>query len=47
MQDLAGGRYRLPWEDNVKITDGTACGFAAPVRSYSPAEGNAPLRKVG
>ena len=27
MTDLAEGRYRLPWEDEVRITDGTACGF--------------------
>ena len=37
MQDLVAGRYRLPWEDAVKVTDGTSCGFAAPTRSYSPA----------
>jgi hypothetical protein len=24
MQDLAAGRYRLPWEDSVRITDGTS-----------------------
>jgi formamidase len=34
MQDLAAGRYRLPWEDGVKVVDGTSCGFAAPTRSY-------------
>ena len=28
MQDLVAGRYRLPWEDEVKVTDGTSCGFA-------------------
>ena len=27
MQDLAAGRYRLPWEDEVEVTDGTSCGF--------------------
>jgi formamidase len=42
MQDLVAGRYRLPWEAEVKVTDGTSCGFAAPTRSYSPA---APSRK--
>ena len=36
MQDLAGGRYRLPWEDSIKITDGTSCGFQTPTRRYSP-----------
>jgi formamidase len=36
MTDLAAGRYRLPWEDRVRITDGTTCGFPAPTRSYLP-----------
>ncbi len=34
MTDLAAGRYRLPWEDDVRQTDGTSCGFPAPVRLY-------------
>ena len=34
MTDLAAGKYRLPWEDQVVHTDGTACGFAAPTRRY-------------
>lgn len=34
MTDLAAGRYRLPWEDAVKVTDGTGCGFAAPTRNF-------------
>ena len=37
MQDLVAGRYRLPWEDDVKVTDGTSCGIAKPIRSYGPA----------
>jgi formamidase len=37
MQDLMDGRYRLPREDTVKITDGTSCGFPVPARLYSPA----------
>ena len=37
MHDLVAGRYRLPWEAEVKVTDGTSCGFAAPTRLYSPA----------
>jgi formamidase len=41
MQDLMAGQYRLPWEDTVKITDGTSCGFPVPARLYSP-EGAAP-----
>jgi formamidase len=36
MHDLAAGRYRLPWEDEVKETDGTSCGFARPARRYNP-----------
>lgn len=34
MHDLMAGKYRLPWEDEVKVTDGTSCGFAAPTRVY-------------
>ncbi len=34
MRDLAAGRYRVPWEDGVKHTDGTSCGFEPPTRSY-------------
>ena len=34
MRDLVAGRYRLPWEDQVKETDGTSCGFAPPTRAY-------------
>jgi formamidase len=26
MHDLAAGRYRLPWEDSVQVTDGTCLG---------------------
>jgi len=33
MKDLVAGRYRLPWEDEVRITDGTSCGFAPPMRA--------------
>ncbi|MFD6319332.1 formamidase [Methylorubrum populi] len=40
MHDLAAGRYRVPWEDTVKVTDGTSCGFPAPTRSYG--EGQLP-----
>jgi formamidase len=35
MHDLIAGRYRLPWEDEVKVTDGTGEGFDAPTRIYS------------
>lgn len=34
MRDLAEGRYRLPWEDDVRVTDGTLCGFPAPTRVF-------------
>jgi formamidase len=36
MQDMVAGRYTLPWEKEVQVTDGTPCGFAAPTREYSP-----------
>ncbi|MCI3918962.1 formamidase [Paenibacillus sp. TRM 82003] len=34
MKDLAAGAYRLPWEDEVAVTDGTSCGFEKPTRRY-------------
>ncbi len=34
MTDLASGSYRLPWEDEVAVVDGTSCGFDAPTRRY-------------
>ena len=36
MQDLVAGRYQLPWEAQVRVTDGTSCGFPAPTRDYQP-----------
>jgi formamidase len=36
MQDLVAGQYRLPWEAEVKVTDGTSCGFPEPERRYEP-----------
>ncbi|MEZ5657581.1 MAG: formamidase [Burkholderiaceae bacterium] len=36
MRDLVAGRYRLPWEDRVQITDGSSCGFDKPDRQYAP-----------
>src|SRR3954451_1375406 len=36
MHDLTAGRYRLPWEENVQVTDGTGCGITAPTRVYAP-----------
>ncbi|KAF5887381.1 formamidase, partial [Rhizobium sp. PEPV16] len=34
MHDLVAGKYRLPWEDEVKVKDGTSCGFDKPMRRY-------------
>jgi formamidase len=34
MHHLVAGGYRLPWEGEVKVTDGTSCGFAKPTRLY-------------
>lgn len=34
MHDLAAGTYKLPWSADVKVTDGTSCGFAPPERNY-------------
>ncbi|PZX36264.1 formamidase [Roseinatronobacter thiooxidans] len=38
MHDLVAGKYRLPWEESVGVTDGTTCGFPAPTRIYKPTE---------
>ena len=35
MQDLVNGRYRLKWEDEVEVVDGTKFGFPPPNRTYS------------
>ncbi|HET6339966.1 MAG TPA: formamidase, partial [Polyangiales bacterium] len=34
MRDLVAGEYRVPWEDEVVVKDGTSCGFEAPTRGY-------------
>ncbi len=34
MRDLLEGTYRLPWENEVKVTDGASCGFPPPSRTY-------------
>lgn len=34
MQDLVKGEYRLPWEDGVVHTDGSAFGFEPPTRRF-------------
>jgi formamidase len=43
MQDLVAGRYRLPWEDEVEVTDGTSCGLPVPSRTYQPTDERASL----
>ncbi|MFC4601345.1 formamidase [Cohnella hongkongensis] len=35
MEDLANGRYRLPWEDEIAVKDGTSEGFPKPTRRYA------------
>jgi len=34
MRDMVAGRYRLPWEDEIRIKDGQSCGFEPPTRSF-------------
>jgi formamidase len=41
MQDLATGKYRLPWENEVQVTDGTSCGLPRPVRRYGETQSGA------
>ena len=36
MHDMVAGRYSLPWEADVQVTDGASCGFAVPSRDYAP-----------
>ena len=38
MKDLATGRYRLLWEADVQVTDGTSFGIPAPERYYGQKE---------
>ncbi|HEU5296852.1 MAG TPA: formamidase [Burkholderiaceae bacterium] len=35
MHDMVNGRYKLPWEASVQVTDGTSSGFAVPTRAYA------------
>ena len=44
MQDMVAGRYKLPWEKDVQVTDGSSCGFAAPTREYAPQPAAAPKK---
>jgi formamidase len=41
MQDLVAGRYQVPWEAEVKVTDGTSCGLPRPTRVYGGARAEA------
>jgi formamidase len=34
MKDMVAGQYRLPWEAEIAVKDGTSCGFPAPERAY-------------
>ncbi|HEX4113838.1 MAG TPA: formamidase [Stellaceae bacterium] len=34
MRDLVAEKYRLPWENQVRVTDGASCGFPPPGRVY-------------
>jgi formamidase len=47
MHDLVAGQYRLPWEDAVKLIDGSSCGFSPPTRTYALSTSAASLRKTG
>ncbi len=47
MQDLVAGRYRLPWEDEVKITDGTGAGFGPPTEARAGKPDAAPRGPSG
>ena len=44
MRDMVAGRYKLPWENEVQVSDGTSCGFAAPNREYAPQPTEAPKK---
>ncbi|MFT7315114.1 MAG: formamidase, partial [Paraglaciecola sp.] len=35
MRDLMAGGYCLPWENDIKVVDGTSCGFPKPTRKYN------------
>lgn len=34
MKDLVAENYTLPWEADIKVKDGTSCGFEVPTRKY-------------
>jgi formamidase len=35
MHDLVAGKYRLPWEREIEVTDGSSCGYPPPTRKYA------------
>lgn len=50
MTDLAAERYRVPWEDEVEVTDGTSVGYGPPRKPGSTTEThrtNAPRQTTG
>ena len=50
MTDLAAHRYRVPWEDEVEVTDGTTVGYGPPREPGSTQEthrGSAPRQTTG
>ena len=47
MQDLVAGRYRVPWEDEVEITDGTGAGFPPPRQVATAGPDDAPTGPSG
>jgi formamidase len=38
MTDMVQGKYKLPWDDEVKHKDGASCGFDPPTREYKGEE---------
>jgi formamidase len=38
MRDLVAGKYKLPWEAEVLVKDGTSAGLPAPTRKYAGPE---------
>lgn len=38
MTDITKGIYNLPWDNAVRVKDGTSCGFTAPERLYKPSD---------
>jgi len=42
MQDMVAGTFRLPWEDQVKVTTAPSCGFPVPSASLGPRTAKGP-----